>query len=344
MNICSQDSVILIVDDNPTNLSVLSQALKEAGYKTRVAMDGESAIEQAQEDRPELILLDIQMPGIDGFETCAQLKANPDTRDIPVIFITASADIENKIKGLSVGAVDYITKPFQFEEVLARVKVHLELRFLTRKVQEQAISLQRANQELLRLANLDGLTEIANRRRFDEYLACEWRRLSRQEDNLSLILCDIDYFKSYNDHYGHQAGDTCLKQVAKTIEATLCRPSDLVARYGGEEFVVILPNTEPEGAIKVAENICLQIRLLGIVHERSKVSSHITLSLGISSLIPNLRVQAEQLITTADKALYQAKEKGRNIYHFDFCLGADQPNSISDTISRNVALNSSLTK
>jgi diguanylate cyclase (GGDEF)-like protein len=344
MSMCSQDSVILIVDDNPTNLSVLSQALKEAGYKTRVAMDGESAIEQAQEDHPELILLDIQMPGIDGFETCAQLKANPETRDIPVIFITASADIENKIKGLSVGAVDYITKPFQFEEVLARVKVHLELRFLTRKVQEQTISLQRANQELLRLANLDGLTEIANRRRFDQYLDCEWRRLTRQEEHLSLILCDIDYFKSYNDYYGHQAGDTCLKQVAKTIEATLCRPSDLVARYGGEEFVVILPNTGPEGAIKVAENICLQIRLLGIVHERSKVSSQITLSLGISSLIPNLQIQADRLITTADKALYQAKEKGRNSYHFDFCPGADPLNSMSSTISRNVVLNSSLTK
>jgi diguanylate cyclase (GGDEF)-like protein len=344
MSMCSQDSVILIVDDNPTNLSVLSLSLKEAGYKTRVAMDGESAIEQAEEEHPELILLDIQMPGIDGFETCVHLKANPQTKDIPVIFITASSDIENKIKGLSVGAVDYITKPFQYEEVLARVKVHLELRYLTQKVQEQAISLQRANQELLRLANLDGLTEIANRRRFDEYLDREWRRLNRQEEHLSLILCDIDYFKSYNDHYGHQAGDTCLKQVAKTIEATLSRPSDLVARYGGEEFVIILPNTEPVGAIKVAENICLQIQLLGILHERSKVSSHITLSLGISSLIPNSLVKAEQLIATADKALYQAKEKGRNIYHFVSCLVPDQPNNTVSTAACNIVLNSSLTK
>jgi diguanylate cyclase (GGDEF)-like protein len=317
MNMCAQDSVILIVDDNPTNLSVLSQALKEAGYKTRVAMDGESAIEQAQEDRPELILLDIQMPGIDGFETCMQLKANPQTQDIPVIFITASADIDNKIKGLSVGAVDYITKPFQFEEVLARVKVHLELRFLNRKVQEQTISLQRANQELLRLANLDGLTEIANRRRFDEYLDHEWQRLTCQEDYLSLILCDIDYFKRYNDHYGHQAGDTCLQQVAKAIEATLYRPGDLVARYGGEEFVIILPNTPPEGAIKIAENICLNIRRLEIVHEYSKADSHVTLSLGVSCLIPNPQVRVAQLVTSADQALYRAKEKGRNCYHFN---------------------------
>jgi diguanylate cyclase (GGDEF)-like protein len=344
MNTCSQDSVILIVDDNPTNLSVLSQALKEAGYKTRVAMDGESAIEQAQEERPELVLLDIQMPGMDGFETCMGLKANPQTQDIPVIFITASADIENKIKGLSVGAVDYITKPFQFEEVLARVKVHLELRFLTQKVQEQAISLQRANRELLRLANLDGLTGIANRRRFDEYLDNEWRRLTRQEDYLSLILCDIDYFKSYNDHYGHQAGDTCLKQVAKTIEATLCRPGDLVARYGGEEFVIILPHTEPDGAIKVAENICLNIQLLELVHEYSKVSSYITLSLGVSCLVPNPQVRATQLVASADQALYHAKEKGRNCYHFEGYLASEHPSGSHREIHQNVTLQSSILK
>jgi diguanylate cyclase (GGDEF)-like protein len=344
MNTCSQDSVILIVDDNPTNLSVLSQALKEAGYKTRVAMDGESAIEQAQEERPELVLLDIQMPGMDGFETCMGLKANPQTQDIPVIFITASADIENKIKGLSVGAVDYITKPFQFEEVLARVKVHLELRFLTQKVQEQAISLQRANQELLRLANLDGLTEIANRRRFDEYLDNEWRRLTRQEDHLSLILCDIDYFKSYNDHYGHQAGDTCLKQVAKTIEATLCRPGDLVARYGGEEFVIVLPNTAPDGAVKVADKICANVRLLELVHEYSKANSYITLSLGVSCLIPNLQTQAEQLVAAADKALYHAKEAGRNCYRFDSCLVFEGSPRIHREIAQNITLQSPILK
>jgi diguanylate cyclase (GGDEF)-like protein len=326
MNMCAQDCVVLIVDDNPTNLSVLSTALKQAGYKTRVAMDGESAIEQAQEDVPELILLDVQMPGIDGFETCVRLKANPSTRDIPVIFITASADIENKVKGLSLGAVDYVTKPFQHEEVLARVKVHLELRFLTRKVQEQAISLQRANQELLRLANLDGLTGVANRRRFDEYFTCEWRRLTRQGDYLSLILCDIDYFKSYNDYYGHQAGDACLQRVAQTIAAALQRPADLVARYGGEEFAIILPNTPPEGAVTVAQTIRTQIKSLEIEHVQSKIKSHITLSLGISCQIPNQQTRAERLITIADKALYMAKEKGRD----DFYLGAFSEDTVAD--------------
>lgn len=308
-----QDSaIILIVDDNPTNLSVLSLALKQAGYKIRVALDGESALAQLEEEQPDLILLDIQMPGIDGFETCIKLKANPLTYEIPVIFITASADVDSKVRGLSVGAVDYIIKPFQHEEVLARVKVHLTLRFLTRKVQEQALALEQANQELLRLANLDGLTGVANRRRFDEYLEKEWRRLAREQEYLSLILCDIDYFKNYNDCYGHQAGDDCLKQVAQTISSIIQRPADLVARYGGEEFALILPNTPPEGAIHVAESIRFDVRRLEIVHGASKIGPHVTLSLGVGSQIPNHELQSSILITVADKALYRAKDKGRD--------------------------------
>jgi diguanylate cyclase (GGDEF)-like protein len=308
------NGVILIVDDNPTNLSVLSIALKAAGYRTRVAMDGESAIEQVQVDAPELILLDVQMPGIDGFETCLRLKANPVTQDIPIIFITASVDLDNKVKGLSIGAVDYITKPFQKEEVLARVRVHLELRFLTRKVQEQAIALKQANQELHRLANLDGLTEVANRRRFDEYFEQEWRRSAREQTPLSLILCDIDYFKNYNDHYGHQAGDACLRKVARAISETLHRPADLVARYGGEEFAIILPHTPLEGAVHIAELLQIQIEQLGILHAQSQVSSYITLSLGISSQIPEPLQENHTLIAATDKALYLAKSEGRNTF------------------------------
>jgi diguanylate cyclase (GGDEF)-like protein len=308
--------VILIVDDNPTNLSVLSLALKAAGFKTRVAMDGESAIEQAKEDAPELILLDVQMPGIDGFETCKRLKADPATQDIPIIFITASADLDNKVKGLSIGAVDYIAKPFQQEEVLARVRVHLELRFLTRKVQEQAVALQLANQELHRLANLDGLTEVANRRRFDQYFDQEWRRAERERSSLSLILCDIDYFKNYNDHYGHQAGDACLRKVAQAISETLRRPGDLVTRYGGEEFAIVLPNTSCEGAIYVAELLQAKIEQLRILHAQSRVSSQITLSLGISSVMPTALQEAHDLVAATDKALYLAKAEGRNTFCF----------------------------
>jgi diguanylate cyclase (GGDEF)-like protein len=314
------NGVILIVDDNPTNLSVLSIALKAAGYKIRVAMDGESAIEQVKEDAPELILLDVQMPGIDGFETCLRLKADQATQDIPIIFITASTDLDNKVKGLSVGAVDYITKPFQQKEVLARVRVHLELRYLTRKVQEQAIALQQANQELHRLANLDGLTEVANRRRFDEYFDQEWRRAGREQMPISLILCDIDYFKNYNDHYGHQAGDACLRRVAKTIGETLHRPTDLVARYGGEEFAIILPNTTEEGAMYIAELLQSQIKKLEILHAQSHVSSHLTLSLGISSQIPNPSQENHILVAATDKALYLAKSEGRNTFRLQMLI------------------------
>lgn len=309
------NGVILIVDDNSTNLAVLSQSLKAAGYKIRVAIDGESALEQIRREPPDLILLDIQMPGINGFETCGRLKANPKTLDIPVIFITASSGTENIVKGLSLGAVDYITKPFQREEVLARVRVHLQLRFLTRMVQKQAIALQRANLELERLANLDGLTQVANRRCFDEHLAQEWEKSIQTRLFLSLILCDIDYFKRYNDHYGHQAGDSCLKKVAKAIEASIRYPTDLVARYGGEEFAILLSNATLYDAIQVAKLIQFNVKSLEIPHMQSEVNPFITVSLGVSSQIPIFGTESSSLIAAADQALYTAKKHGRDHYH-----------------------------
>lgn len=308
------EGFILIVDDNPTNLSVLSQVLKSEGYKTRFAIDGESAIEQINEELPNMILLDIQMPGMDGFETCTSLKSHPDTKDIPVIFITASVDVDSKVKGLSLGAVDYITKPFQHEEVIARVNIHLQNRYLTQKIQKQAIELLHANQQLQRLANLDGLTEVANRRKFDEYLQHEWLRLSREKQYLSILLTDIDHFKDYNDNYGHQAGDLCLKKVADILQKSIRRPADLVARYGGEEFAVILPNTPLEGAITVASEIHKSLENQQIIHECSPVSSILTISLGITTLIPTSELTCADLISFTDKALYRAKRSGRNRY------------------------------
>jgi diguanylate cyclase (GGDEF)-like protein len=214
-----------------------------------------------------------------------------------------------------VGALDYITKPFQMEEVIARVKVHLELRFLTLKVQEQAIALHLANKELQLIANLDGLTEVANRRKFDEQLEHEWKRLLREQKPLSLILCDIDYFKRYNDFYGHQAGDSCLIQVARAIRESVNRSTDLVARYGGEEFAVILPNTDLAGATHIAKVIQANIEKLKIDHLQSKVNSYVTLSLGISCQIPNLKSKSTSLVSIADQALYEAKNQGRNNFH-----------------------------
>jgi diguanylate cyclase (GGDEF)-like protein len=324
-----QNSTILIIDDNTTNLAVAVTYLEDSGFNVLVAQDGESGIKRAQYARPQLILLDVLMPGIDGFETCRRLKAETQTKDIPIIFLTALSDTDDKVKGFAVGAVDYVTKPLQREELLARITTHLRLQALTQQLQKQNQQLQQqalelkaakeaveaANQELQRIANLDSLTQVANRRRFDEKLNQEWRRSLREQTSLSLILCDIDYFKPYNDFYGHQAGDDCLRKVAGAIASILQRPGDLVARYGGEEIAVILPNTGTEGAIRIAELIQLGIKQLQIPHAKSQVNEYVTLSLGISTQLPNSEYRPEILVGSADKALYVAKERGRNLYY-----------------------------
>lgn len=317
---------ILIIDDVPTNLSILAQTLREQGFTVWVATSGNAALEQLSHALPDLILLDIQMPGMDGLETCEKLKADLRTHDIPVIFMTALSEQENKVKGLSLGAVDYITKPFQDAEVLARVKIHLSLRELHLNLQREIevrkrveAKLAQANASLHRLAHIDGLTQVANRYRFDQDLEQAWRRLQRDHESLSLILCDVDYFKLFNDHYGHQAGDDCLRQVAQAIQTAVNRPDDLVARYGGEEFAVILPSTPGPGAEKVAIAISAEVLKLAIPHKISTVSQHITMSLGIATVIPHPEQTVDALIELADKALYRAKSEGRNTYcHQDF--------------------------
>ena len=321
-------SIVLIIDDNTTVLTVAIEYLQQGELVVLVAQDGEHGLILSKSIRPNLILLDVMMPGIDGFETCRRLKADDETKDIPVIFMTALSNTEDKVKGFEMGAVDYVTKPIQREEILARITTHLRIQALTRQLQkqnqqlqQQALELQQAKEaaeaayrEIERLANLDSLTQVANRRRFDEHLSHEWRRLAREKAPLSLILCDIDYFKPYNDHYGHQAGDATLKQVAQALESVIKRPADLVARYGGEEFAIILPNTGIAGAVKVAQLVQIEIKRLQIPHAYSQVSPFITLSLGITSQVPDLELPPESLIAHADKALYAAKQQNRDRY------------------------------
>lgn len=322
----SGKGIILIVDDNPTNLGVLFDVLTDAGFKVLVAQDGESAIHKAKHAHPDVILLDVIMPGIDGFETCRRLKANESTQDIPVIFMTALSQTAVVVKGFELGAVDYITKPTQQEIVLARLMTHLTIQKLKRSLQEQnarlqqeiqqreqvEAALQTANRQLQRLATLDGLTQLANRRRFDEYLDQVWRIGVREQQPLSLLLCDVDFFKLYNDSKGHQTGDECLQQVARSLKCAVKRPADLVARYGGEEFAVILPNTHGEGALQVAEGIRSSVRNLAIVHPQSPISEYVTLSVGVSCTVPNQDSSWAALLATADSALYQAKGSGRD--------------------------------
>ncbi|PSB10377.1 diguanylate cyclase response regulator [Pleurocapsa sp. CCALA 161] len=443
---------ILIVDDLPENVRLLSSLLSEQGYGVSSATDGKMALAIVKQKCPDLILLDIMIPQIDGYQICRYLKSEVETKHIPIIFLSGLDSELDKIEAFKVGGVDYITKPFFVEEVVFRVKAQLasihqqqkfqhmlEEQIAERKIAEQELhksralltgvldssldgvaafeairdrqgeivdfrwlianpvaamtvggkienlkgkrlfvenspghlfyglfelfvqvvetcavleqeyyynssslktwfqivavklgdglaitfrdisdrkqietTLKNANQRLTYEANIDSLTQIANRRRFDEYIAQEWSRCDREQKYLSLLLCDVDYFKAYNDTYGHQAGDSCLYEVAKGIERAVRRPADLAFRYGGEEFAVILPHTDGEGAIKVAEEIQKQIQDLNLAHAASKIDEIITLSVGVSSIIPNAQASPRNLISAADSALYDAKVKGRN--------------------------------
>ncbi len=318
---------VLIVDDTPENIGVLFELLNTHHFDVFIAQSGENALQIAESESPDIVLLDIMMPGgMDGFEVCRQLKANEMTSDIPVIFMTALAETGDKIRGFKLGAVDYVTKPFHQEEVLARIDTHLTLRALQQQLQlknkhlQQEIEerkrieeeLQVANQTLQQLANLDGLTLIANRRRFDEYLTQSWQHHQYIKKPLALLFCDIDYFKNYNDHYGHLMGDDCLQKVATALSKATRKPCDLAARYGGEEFALVLPETRLEDAIRIAQRLQSIIADLKLEHASSKVSPYITLSIGVVVTIPTPEQSPQMLLAKADQALYRAKTQGRN--------------------------------
>jgi diguanylate cyclase (GGDEF)-like protein len=298
MSNAKKQAKVLIVDDEKINLDVLIGLLKPY-YRIVAAKSGEQAFKRLQvPPLPDLILLDIMMPGMDGYEVCHKLKEDNTTRDIPVIFITGKNDEQDEEKGFQAGAVDYITKPFSPSIALARVKTHIELK--------------RRGDMLERLAGLDGLTGIPNRRNFDQFLDAEWKRSIRYNHMISLIIMDIDYFKLYNDHYGHADGDECLKIVANVISKSMIRSTDLSARYGGEEFACVLPETDFEGALTTAKRIIESIQNLGIPHAQSKVADYVTVSIGVACITPQHNEKPLALIEMADKALYEAKGNGRN--------------------------------
>lgn len=297
MSIFSEKPFILIVDDTPLNIQVLAEMLRQ-DYRVKVAASGQAAFDViAKQGLPDLILLDIMMPLMDGYEVCRRLKSKPSTSGIPVIFVTAKTDRVDEEYGLRLGAVDYIAKPFHLPIVAARVQNQVNLKLKTDLLES--------------LAMLDGLTNIANRRRFDEAFDAELRRARRAGRTVALIMADIDYFKRYNDHYGHGAGDNCLKKTAGALSNASNRPGDLLARYGGEEFIVLLPETDNQGARMIAERLRSAVEHLKIPHEKSDASSCVTISLGYACAVPNDDKGAE-LLKKADQMLYQAKESGRN--------------------------------
>ncbi|MBM7455087.1 diguanylate cyclase (GGDEF)-like protein [Oceanisphaera litoralis] len=300
---------ILVVDDQPVNIRALYEVFR-GRFEVLMATSGEQAISLCREQRPDIILLDVVMPGLSGHEVCRRLKASPGTRDIPVIFVTSQNEEAEEALGFEIGAVDFITKPINPVIVLARVRTHLALKLQS---------------DLLRsFAMIDGLTKVANRRKFDETLALSWRACQREGRPLSLVLLDLDYFKQYNDRYGHQKGDHCLMAVAGALGHGLRRPHDLLARYGGEEFVCILPGTDSQGAIQCAEVMREAVKALQIEHQDSAAGPFVSISLGIATQIPGADTSPEALLAQADRQLYQAKRKGRNRACFiDLAAGRD---------------------
>jgi len=292
-----RQQTVLIIDDDPIVVDIM-ETVFDGDLRILTARNGRSGIEMACAENPDLILLDVRMPDMDGYETCRQLKSMAETADIPVIFLTARIETEDEFKGLELGAIDYIAKPIVPQIVRARIQNHL--------------TLKRQRDQLANMSMIDGLTGIANRRRFDDHVEQELRRASRNKAPLSLLLMDIDDFKSYNDTYGHAKGDDCLRTVAQEIRNYLRRPSDLVARYGGEEFAVVLPDTPPEAAAMLAEKIRLGVEALNIPHKAARAADHITVSIGASICPPEAPLTKAQLIDAADKQLYASKRAGRN--------------------------------
>ncbi|MEZ2300657.1 MAG: diguanylate cyclase domain-containing protein [Microcoleus sp.] len=440
---------IILVDDIIENLQLLSDVLFKLGYTVRSVTSGLMALKTIKFKQPDVIILDVKMPQMNGYEVCKAIKSDDNLRHIPVIFISALDDVFDKVKAFESGGIDYITKPFHIEEVVARLENQLiiqrQQRLLEKEItirreaeevvyqsrallasvlnssldgiaamqavrnpvtgeiedfrclvvnpviarvfkrtreemigklvlkkflsnvdpelfqrfveivetgeplehdfyyeweesswfhwvavklgdgfaitirdittrKQMEIAFQETNQKLEILANLDALTQVANRGCFNNRLQSEWQRLGLEKQPLSLILLDIDTFKSYNDYYGHLAGDNCLVSIGKTLQKVVHRPADLAARYGGEEFALLLPNTDLEGGIKIAQNIQQAIHSLAIPHEQSHVKNTLTVSLGIASLIPSLELEPDTLVAHADKALYQAKKQGRDRY------------------------------
>ena len=305
---------ILLVDDDPDSIQLLGRILGDVG-NLRFATSGEDALRLARESTPDLMLLDAEMPGISGFQVLEAFKAEPELADVPVIFVTSHSEPEFEVSGFERGAADFIAKPVSPPLVLARVKTQLRVKRLA--------------DELRRISKTDPLTGVANRRRFDALLEQEWQRAQRAGDPLALLMIDVDHFKLYNDHYGHPAGDACLRAVAQALLGASLRPADLVARYGGEEFVILLPQTPRAGAEHVARGVLDAVEALGIPHAASLTALHITVSVGVACYdessacwLPQsadshvaqdrrVRCEPEDLLEAADKALYCAKHAGR---------------------------------
>lgn len=302
-------SKILLVDDDPRAIRQMGKILSSEG-SIRFATNGEDALRLARESPPDLIVLDADMPGMSGFELCALLKHDANLESTPVVFVTSHRDEAFELRGFDVGGSDFITKPVNPRLMLVRASAQLRVKRMA---------------DALRIsAATDALTRLPNRRALDEALQREWLRAQRSDAPLAFILADVDHFKNYNDHYGHPAGDACLRAVAGALAEACKRPADFVARYGGEEFALLLPETDPRGALFVAERMLKNVRALGVAHAKSSAGSVVTVSAGVACQqataghvghTPAPRQPIAALIERADRALYEAKHAGRDQVH-----------------------------
>ena len=289
---------ILVVDDMTTTLLLLHDLLKDT-YEVKIAKSGTKALEILESPNDiDLILLDVEMPDINGYDVCKRIKNNETIKNILIIFITGRTSQEDEEYGLNLGAIDYITKPFNKAIVKLRIKNYLNLKI--------------KNDMLEKLSMYDGLTNIRNRRYFDETFEKTFSEIKRDKKSLAVLMIDIDFFKPYNDNYGHGQGDETLRKVAKALEKTIKRASDFVARYGGEEFVILLKDINKDGVEAVANNLLNAVRELKITHEFSKIENYVTVSIGVSYYNSSSDITKLELLLKADEALYNVKNSGRN--------------------------------
>lgn len=334
---------ILIVDDRVDNCLLIESMLKHGGYKDLIALysskdvihllKSETTSPNDSKQKIELIIMDLYLPEMNGIEACRQIKSMEQYKDLPIIIVSVNTEMENLEASFEAGAIDFIPMPLNRIELLARVRsvLKLKLEMDQRKAREEELlyiheQLKKSNEVLQQHAIIDGLTGVFNRRNFDEMLKREWQRALRKSFPISLILLDVDYFKGYNDTYGHQMGDECLRKIAAALAKALKRPGDLIARYGGEEFSVILPETDANGALTVANNMQAGMENLNIPYPKSKVSDQVTISMGVATTIPDYLksftivsskfAQLKSFIESADRALYFAKDSGRNQIKF----------------------------